>query len=95
MKKTINIGTTEWRAKSGEAILEVTTFSPDDPDHQDVPTLGYYKQRFGGTVAHLNHPAGKKSFDLDLNQWSHLPDETHLSFKWIFTPQHRLSHSKP
>lgn len=100
MKKTINVGTTTWRSKSGEilvgdAILEVTDFSPNDPDHLGVSTIKYYKQHFGGSVAHLSHPAGKKAFDLDLTAWSHLPDETHLSFKWIFTPQRSLSSKKP
>lgn len=100
MKKSISVGTTTWRSKSGEtlvgeAILEVTDFSPDDQDHQHLLTIGYYKQRFGGPVAHFSHPAGRKAFDLDLTDWSHLPDQTHLSFKWIFVPQRPLSPARP
>ncbi|GLV58665.1 hypothetical protein KDH_54950 [Dictyobacter sp. S3.2.2.5] len=61
MKKTISVGTTAWLSKSGkalvgEAILEVTDFSPNDPDHQDIPTIAYYKQRFGGDHSSFTPP---------------------------------------
>ncbi|HEU5226933.1 MAG TPA: hypothetical protein VFU49_03900 [Ktedonobacteraceae bacterium] len=88
MKKIIQVGTTVWRNTHGNAILEVTDFSPNDPAHQSDPTISGFKQRFGGPLVKMKHPAGNKSFDLDLNFWSNLPDDTHLSLRWIFVPEH-------
>ena len=110
MKEIIQVETTEWRNIPGNAILEVTDFSPSEfarlqssPNPQGAlrnflkhpTTIGQWKQRFGGTQTHLNHPASNKKFLFDLSPWSHLPDDTYLLLDWKFVPLHPIFRTKP
>ena len=91
MKKTIVIGSTVWRGKRGTAVVDVTDFAANDPDHQQVPTIREWKQRFGGTHKQLIHPFTQKAFSFDLSPWSHLPEDTHLKLEWKFIVDHSSS----
>ena len=110
MKKTIQVETTVWHNISGNAILEVTDFSPNEfanlknsPQQQSglsaflkhPATIAQWKQRFGGMQAHLKHPASSKKFLFDLSAWSQLPDTTYLWLNWKFVPLHPVFRTKP
>ncbi len=90
MKQTINVGATVWRGIHGVAIVEVTDFVPNDPTHQQVPTIREWIGRFRGTQKQLIHPFTKKAFHFDLHPWLQLPEETHLLLEWKFVPDRSM-----
>ncbi|MEO6892758.1 MAG: hypothetical protein ABI456_23575 [Ktedonobacteraceae bacterium] len=95
MKTVIKVGPTTWRGIHGNAIVDVTDFTPNDPHHQAVPTVREWKQRFGGTQKQLIHPFTKKPFHFDLGPWLHLSEETHLLLEWKFVPDRSVSPTHP
>lgn len=110
MKKIIQVETTVWRNIPGNAILEVTDFSPSEFAHlqsvanpQDAlrnflkhpTTIGEWKQRFKGTQIYLKHPFSQKKFLFDLSPWANLPDSTYMFLDWKFVPLHPTFRAKP
>ncbi|HTK05838.1 MAG TPA: hypothetical protein VL485_01605 [Ktedonobacteraceae bacterium] len=93
MQEVIRFGKTVWRDMPGTAILEIKDCCPSEEKRHAQASIGVWRQRFGGTTAHLKHPCGP-TCDFQFEHWSHLPDDTFLQLTWRFIPDRPIVRGK-